>query len=417
MRTEPAAVSVSAAAATPAPRWLGNTWRFAAIVAGGVLLGGLVLDGVLGGRGVPAPRWPDSGWALAIFLAGQAGGWALMRGTPLLAGLKGTRLAVVTLALLGLWALVLGTFPQVQAGTEAALYQRILNAPPFVGLLLLLIANLGWAILDHLAGGLKIASLFLFNHIGVYLALLGGLFGAGDVVRLDVWVKEGDLAWTGQSGTQRQELPFAVHLHRFTVEHYPPEVTLIDGRDGAVLLPPGRDPLTLHPNTSLTWEGYRIEVREVTSNAPWSAPGDVIPAAYLSVTAPDGTPSNGWVSSGSRLMPPVFLAVGEQTAMAMPVPRARLYESLITVIEPEAVPQDTVVRVNQPVKVAGWWLYQKGYNLDNAPSTRLSQLEAVRDPWLPVVYTGLALMAMGSLLAIGRAGQLLRASQNSGVCS
>ena len=390
---------------------LGNTWAFAFLTAGAVMAAGFGVDFVLGGGGFPAPGWPDNILLFTAFLGLQGIVWKITRGSRLFFGLSGGRLAVVTLGLICLWAIFLGSLPQVARGEDAPIVHRVMQAPPFLFLLLLLQANLGWGILKHLSEGLRGSSLFLCNHVGVYVVATGTLWGGGDVVRLDILVRESDLAWTGTDGHRAYEMPFAIDLHRFTLEYYPAQLTIIDAESGEILLPRGQDPLTLREGKEAGLLGYGVVVREATESAPWSIPGDdPIPAAYIVVTAPNGATEEGWVSCGSYVMPPVFVGLGE-VAFAMPVPRVRLYESRFTLLRPAADPEEIALRVNEPWKGEGWWLYQKGYNVEGGPGARYSRIEAVRDPWLPVVYTGFAFMAVGALLAMGRAGVLLRRHQ------
>lgn len=384
-----------------------NTWRFAFLAAGGITLAGFIVDWALAGRGFPAPAFPENAILLLVFLIFQGGVYYALRKHPLMEGLGGGRLAVISLLLVCLWALFLGSLPQYVRGEVAPITQRVMQAPPFVFALFLLLANLGWGVMRHLEGGLRGSSLFLFNHIGVYCVGVSTLFGSGDVVRLDIWVREGQMAWTGTDGKRSYEMPFAIDLHAFTREYFPAQLTVIDAHSGLILLPSGTDMFDLHPGNEGELMGYRLTVREVTDSAPWSVPGDPIPAAYVLAEAPDGSRSEGWISCGSHLMPPVFLGLGD-VSFAMPEPRVRLYQSDITLVLPEDPPQRTELRVNEPVRIAGWWLYQKGYSLEGGPNARHSQIEAVRDPWLPVVYTGFALMAIGALLALARAGRLLK---------
>jgi len=404
-------MSESPATAIPRPQAnarlsvpLGNTWPFAVMVGSAVMGIGMLLDVALGGRGLPAPGWPANGWLLLAFVLMQVGGFAALRGSRLFEGLAGTRLAVVALVFVGAWAMALGTLPQVLRGEEAPIYQRVMQAPPFVGLLLLLLANLGWGMLRHVAGGLRASSLLLFSHAGVYVAVIASLFGSGDTLRLDVWVTEDDLVWTGTKAGQTYELPFAVHLHAFTIQNFPPQLTLLDGQTGASLLAKREDQLILRPGVEGTLQGIRIRAREVTDAAPWSAPGDPVAAAYLFAEAPDGRTSEGWVSSGSNLMPPVFLGLGT-VSLVMPEPRPREFASRLTLVQPDQPPREVVIRVNEPLRLGPWWLYQRGYRLDG---TRSSHFEAVHDPWLPAVYTGLGLLAIGALLTLGRAAARLR---------
>jgi hypothetical protein len=269
-----------------------------------------------------------------------------------------------------------------------------------------LIANIGWGALRHLSRGLSGASLFLFSHIGIHVTLCAGLFGGGDELRLDVWVEEGKTSWTGTGGNQQVELPFAIHLHRFSIDWFDPQLTVVRSGDGLFILPKGVDPLTLRPGKTAELMDHRVHVHEVTKSAPWSVEGDAIPAARITATDKDGNTKEGWVSSGSPLMPPMFVAI-EKVGFAMTPPKPRRFHSEVTLLRPDQPPMKTEILVNRPLRFGPWWIYQKGYNLDGGPDARYSQFEAVRDPWLPAVYSGLALLAIGALLGLGRAAALL----------
>lgn len=350
---------------------------------------------------------PDSIIALGVFVSAIVLGWFFIRRSAWLVGLGGTRLAVATVGLLCVWAVLPGTFPQVVAGESAPIYQRVIQAPPFVLLLLLLLVNLGLGTLKHIQAGLRGGALFALNHAGIFIVLSAGLFGSGDLHRFDVWVREGRMSWSGADGRRTVELPFAIQLERFSIDFFTPQATLIDSSTGEILVPRGTELFTLQSGAGGELMGYRIEVMESTMEAPWSIEGDPIPAARIRVTAPDGQTEEGWLSCGSSLMPPLFVGLGPVT-VAMPVPRSRRYESRVVLLRPEEEPLETSIEVNRPLRFGAWWLYQKGYNLESEPGVRQSQIEAVRDPWLPVMYFGFAAMGLGALLGLGRAALILK---------
>ena len=68
------------------------------------------------------------------------------------------------------------------------------------------------------------------------------------------------------------------------------------------------------------------------------------------------------------------------------------------------------VRVNHPHTVNGCQIYQTGYGQDGS-----SQLDIVRDPWLPAVYTGIFMLIAGACLLLHRGtfGGLHRDPQRS----
>ena len=58
---------------------------------------------------------------------------------------------------------------------------------------------------------------------------------------------------------------------------------------------------------------------------------------------------------------------------------------------------ETTVDVNKPYKVDGWKIYQYGYDTQMGAESRISILELVSDPWLPLVYTGIYMMLAGAV--------------------
>ena len=76
------------------------------------------------------------------------------------------------------------------------------------------------------------------------------------------------------------------------------------------------------------------------------------------------------------------------------------YTSHVTIFS-EAEQVDTVIKVNEPVNVNGWDIYQYGYGgIVDDTTVGFSRLLLVRDPWLPFVYTGIFIMLGGALTLI-----------------
>ena len=55
------------------------------------------------------------------------------------------------------------------------------------------------------------------------------------------------------------------------------------------------------------------------------------------------------------------------------------------------------VDVNKPIEVDGWKIYQYGYDTQMGAMSQTSILELVKDPWLPLVYTGIYMMLGGAM--------------------
>ncbi|HYX09626.1 MAG TPA: cytochrome c biogenesis protein ResB, partial [Bacteroidales bacterium] len=114
----------------------------------------------------------------------------------------------------------------------------------------------------------------------------------------------------------------------------------------------------------------------------------------------------GWIASGSFRLEPKYLALGSDKLLFLTKPEPRKFSSEI-VIRSKDNQTDTVrIFVNKPVTKAGWKFYQMSYDTQRGKWSNLSVIEAVRDPWLPVVYVGIFLMLAGAVYIfwIGREG-------------
>ena len=72
----------------------------------------------------------------------------------------------------------------------------------------------------------------------------------------------------------------------------------------------------------------------------------------------------------------------------------------------------TTIEVNKPVKVDGWKIYQYSYDTEMGAMSRISVLELVSDPWLPLVYTGIYMMLAGAVCMLFMGGKRKRADSN-----
>ena len=57
-----------------------------------------------------------------------------------------------------------------------------------------------------------------------------------------------------------------------------------------------------------------------------------------------------------------------------------------------------VIEVNKPLKIDGWKMYQYGYDEEAGVEGKMSILQMVKDPWLPLVYLGIIMMLAGAFL-------------------
>lgn len=79
------------------------------------------------------------------------------------------------------------------------------------------------------------------------------------------------------------------------------------------------------------------------------------------------------------------------------------YASDVTVYTKSGLALRDTIRVNKPLAVRGWKIYQYSYDEARGNESSISVFELVRDPWLPYVYAGIFMMLAGavSLFASG----------------
>ena len=73
------------------------------------------------------------------------------------------------------------------------------------------------------------------------------------------------------------------------------------------------------------------------------------------------------------------------------------YLSDVTVYTKSGIALRDTIRVNKPLSVRGWKIYQYGYDEAKGGMSDISIFELVRDPWLPYVYLGIFMMLAGAV--------------------
>ena len=77
------------------------------------------------------------------------------------------------------------------------------------------------------------------------------------------------------------------------------------------------------------------------------------------------------------------------------------YASQVTLHTRSGKQVEAWVEVNKPFRIVGWDIYQMGYDYGAEKGGEISVFECVRDPWLPVVYTGIWMLLAGAVCLFG----------------
>lgn len=392
------------------------------IVAGGIALTGLLLQLLLGNIRPADFGSPVNITVGALFVAGLLCCHFLLRGNHAVRWLSGARSTVPALLVMLLFIVILGLTPQFPVHEpqehlpdnifSRTGWYRMTTSWTFVLLCFYILIILGLTVLKKTRKPLSWRLVgFYLNHLGLFFAFGGGLLGSGDMQRYTMTVAEGNTEWRAHDASGNiRELPVAIELDTFIIEEYPPKLVVIDNRTGKVL--PGNRPESylfegLGKSTRLN--GNTVEVLEYIPQAAVvrdSAFTSVVPvlmdgaatALKVRVTNPSlQAPVEGWVSNGSYLFPHQVLYIDETSSVAMPVQEVKKYTSRVTVFTEAGHRKKANIEVNKPLSIEDWIIYQYSYDEKMGKYSKTSVFELVRDPWLPVVYTGIFMLLAGAL--------------------
>lgn len=251
---------------------------------------------------------------------------------------------------------------------------------------------------------------FYLNHVGLFLAFMGGMLGSADVSRLRMTVTEGNIEWRAEDERNNVvDLPIAIQLDTFMIEEYPPKLMLVDLETGKVL--PENRPVSYlfeGENKSTKLMGYDIHILSHLPDAaimrdsvnsfavPYNSEG-ATHAIKVRVSSQEmEDPVVGWVSNGSFMFPHSVVYINEKVAVAMPMQEVKKYTSHVHVFTEKGNAKEAVIEVNKPLTIDSWKIYQLSYDQSRGKYSKTSVFELVRDPWLWVVYAGIIMLLAGS---------------------
>ena len=246
---------------------------------------------------------------------------------------------------------------------------------------------------------------FILNHLGLFLALIAGVLGTGDLQRLSINVYEGKPSWIATDAQKNEiELPFAFFLKDFIIDEYHPKLALIDNTTGSISHNNGKNLYLVEKGEKYTFKNFEVTVNEFLPNS--GRIGDRYekvneigspPSASISVkNVENDSIQSAWISSGSFRYPYESFKISDEYSMVMTIPEVKKFSSDIDILTKEGERISTVLEVNKPFKHNGWKIYQLSYDDKMGKWSELSVLELVKDPWLPLIYIGIFMMIAGS---------------------
>lgn len=374
----------------------------AALAATGVLIQ-LVTDSYC-----PLLKYPFNIAALLLFVSAITTLHLAAGKSSLLRWLSSIPAAVASIVVLGILALGMGLLPQQVGFSPRHVFSNISNSWPYFLAVLFLLLTLGMTVLKRLVP-FEVKNIgFLFNHLGLWIALAAASFGAGDVRRLIVEAKLGQTVSLAQDERGQTVAPgIAIELKRFDIEYFSPAIVLYDLKTNQAVK--NVEPAYLDwPKREYSLNKTKIQVKSYLPEAvsigegfqPFHGPG-AVPAALLSVEQ-DGELYEGWTNPPNKLHNGSGVVLPGERLLALSHPQPKRFISEIKVNTREGQTVEASVEVNKPLRLGPWRIYQLSYDTELGRWSEISVLELNRDPWLPVVYAGLIMMIAGALYMFWR---------------
>jgi hypothetical protein len=392
-------------------------------IALGILLVGLLLNEFTATQ-FQLPRWP---WNLIlglVYLLVLLGLKILFGKKYFISWLSTLPAAISAISLFLLIVLTMGLIPQREvheAGHNPFDLHTIKNSWLFFLSLIYLLSVLGLTIFRRIYPFTRKNIAFTLQHGGLWLLAFTAGLASADVERYQIPVYENQTVEHGYSLDGRAiQFPFKIELIDFSIDEFPAKLAVVDIHSHEI------DPSDRN-NLSLITEGLKVNVRHFTIRVIQYLPNAIEQGDSTYVASDDSLSGQaallevvdnrnqqkytGWISSGSPLFQASYMQIGDYY-IAMTIPQPKKFSSKVKIILPNHEPQIYRIGVNQPVSIAGWRLYQIGYDENMGKYSKLSVLEAVRDTWLPFVYAGILLLMIGTAYLFWTGSQINTKPEN-----
>ena len=384
-------------------------WKFKEAIAIGA---GLVITGILLEFCVGAINWalfsfPVNAVVLAALLLVVAVGSALRGKVYVLEFLTGGSSGIVAIAYAAAMTVIMGLLPQT-AGQSTAMFglANMLSWWPFALVYLwltLIVGIVGLRDVVLLVKGRKRSVASVLSHVGLFVAIVCGTLGNADVQRLKMSVKVGSPEWRACDETGKVvELPLAIELHRFAIEQYPMQVVIVDNASGKTV---SDSPWTVSMTRQLEYAAPNVADSVDVDYVEWHSVGAASAAFVEAVNSDNGQRKQGWISCGSFAFPYHGLKLDDRQSAVMPEREPKRFASIVTVYTKAGDSVNDTIEVNKPLDVDGWKIYQLSYDENLGRWSDVSIFELVKDPWLPAVYCGIALMLAGAVIMFLKRGK------------
>ncbi|MBN2892667.1 MAG: cytochrome c biogenesis protein ResB [Bacteroidales bacterium] len=384
-----------------------KNYRQSFLIVIALALIGFFVEFITPENGIKIPGWPINVVILAVFIIYILALHFLWK-SKLIKMLSSVPFTIGAISTYSVLVLLMGFIPQSNELSGNFIQNigltHIHKSWPFLFVSIYMLIILGLVILRRFKK-LNFRNIaFFINHAGIWLVIATASLGTGDLQRVSLPLYIGEnssLAF--QNDSTLVELPFNIKLNDFTIEEFSPQVIIFDPRTKEILNEANVD-YFVEKNKIINYNDIEIKISEYLTHAKIQGdkfiPKDTVGsehAVLVSVNSPSVNIS-GWISSGSYIEPSTALIINNEIAVSLSMPEEKKYTSNVDIISDSQTYKDINIEVNSPYKIKGYKIYQQSFDDTKGKWSKISILELVKDPWLPVVYIGLFMLVIGSFM-------------------
>jgi len=353
-------------------------------------------------------NYPTNIYFLGSFIIIVSVLFFIFKKTKLFNWLYSGKLAIASIIWLLILVILMGIINQDEMNNNLISrlgLNNIINSKAFYIVQLFLLVNLFTVILSKLNSFSLRNTSFIINHLGLFILIISLSFGAADIQKYSIKLDKKNYIWHVENATSKTELPFALKLKDFDIEMFPAKIAIVENKSDEIIKGNKRI-ISANKDSIIQFNNYEISLLEYLPNAVFVGEKyhfvndqGAAPAAKL-IIKNNETIKTCWISCGSFMYPSKFFAIDSKYTLAMLEPEPKSFQSKIEVTYKNSERENIILKVNQPINILGWDIYQTDYNKEMGKWSEYSIIEIVKDPWLNFVYIGIFMMIFGAIALI-----------------
>ncbi len=381
-----------------------------------LLIIGMTIEIISGEKGVGGFSWPINLFSIIAYVVLIFVIYFSSKKSSFFRWMSSLQVSVSAIVLMGLLVLMMGMITQDNSANRPFIlrmtgFSHVKSSYPFLFSQVYLVTALSFVILKRIQGKMNKRNIaFLVNHVGLWMVLVFGYAGSGDISRLSLYIYENksfnNLAINNET-KELLKIPFELKLLDFSIIPYPSKLGVYKVKENKYIN------LDIEMNrfsnfNKVKYNNWIIHPRYYLPNAQKTGDGFVeskkegsVPALNLVVKQDDKNLSySAWLSPGNYRVSPEYLSLDKNNILYLSDPEVKSYISKVVLKDNEEIKDTVTIEVNKPLAYKGWKIYQSSYDNEKGKWSDVSILELVKDPWLPFVYLGIFLLIAGSFYLI-----------------